>query len=354
MNEKRIRVLVVDDSSFMRKTLGDLLAADPRIELAGTARDADNALAKIEKLSPDVVTINVEIPGKDGLTTLEEIMKRFSLPIIMVSTLTSEGAQATLRALSAGAVDFVAKPSGYIPADIEVFGRELSEKIVAASMARILKQERVPISGRGKSLSFPPLLSGKPRHPEIVAIAASTGGPMALQRLLSEIPGNFPLPIVIVQHMPGNFTLSFARRLDSLCDLDVEEGADGMELRPGLAVISPGGYHMVVGRKSPSLLFCALDDGPPVLSVKPSANVLFRSVAEVTDGRAVGVILTGMGRDGAEGAAAMRARGSHIIAESRETCAVYGMPKSAVELGVVDELLPLYSIPEAVIRSVRV
>ena len=356
MNEKRIRVLVVDDSSFMRKILSDLLSADPRIEVAATARDGDDALAKIEKISPDVVTLDVEMPGKDGLATLGEIMKRFSLPVILVSSLTSEGAQTTLRALSAGAVDFVAKPSGYAPDDIDALGRELSEKVAAASGARIFRRERDALlrpAVREKSPSSSPSRRVRTGPPEILAIAASTGGPRALQKILSEMPGNFPVPIVIVQHMPRDFTLSFARRLDSLSPLDVEEGREGMELRPGLAVISPGGYHMVVRRETSSLLCCGLSDEPPVLSVKPSANVLFRSVAEVTDGRAVGVILTGMGRDGAEGAAAMRARGSHIIAESQETCVVYGMPKSAVELGVVDELLPLDSIPEAVLKSVR-
>ncbi len=356
MNGPKIRVLVVDDSSFMRKVLGDLLSADPRIELAGTARDGEDALVKIEKFSPDVVTLDVEMPRKDGLATLDEIMRRFPLPVIMVSSLTSEGAQTTLRALSAGAVDFVAKPSGHNFADTEALGRELSDKVAAASGARIFKRYQETeqgTSGREKSSVFPPLPSGKTVRPEIVAMAASTGGPRALQSVLSEIPGDFPVPIVIVQHMPRDFTLSFARRLDSLCALDVQEGREGMELRPGLAVVSPGGYHMVVRRKSPSLLCCGLDDGPPVLSVKPSANVLFLSVAEATNGRAVGVILTGMGRDGAEGAAAMHARGSCIIAESRGTCVVYGMPKSAAELGVVDELLPLGSIPEAVLRSVR-
>lgn len=353
MNGPKIRVLVADDSSFMRKILSDLLTSDPRIEVAGTARDGEDALAKIVKLSPDVVTLDVEMPRKDGLATLEEIMRRFPLPVIMVSSLTSEGAQTTLRALSAGAVDFVAKPRGYISIDLDALGRELVEKVVAASMARIFRRDREEKAPDALKKVLLPPPAGRMARPEIVAMAASTGGPRALQAVLSEIPGNFPLPIVIVQHMPADFTLSFARRLDSLSALDVEEGKEGMELRPGLAVVAPGGYHMVVHRKTSSIFKCGLSDDPPVLSVKPSANVLFRSVAEVTGGKAVGVILTGMGRDGAEGAAAMRAKGSHIIAESQETCVVYGMPKAAVELGVVDELLSLDSIPEAVLRSVR-
>ncbi len=357
MNGPKIRVLVTDDSPFMRKILSDLLSADPRIEVAGTARDGDDALAKIVKLSPDVVTLDVEMPRRDGLATLEEIMRRFPLPVIMVSSLTSEGAQTTLRALSAGAVDFVAKPAGYISIDLDALGRELVEKVVAASMARVFRREREEKSPKALTSPppspLPPLSAKRPGRPEMIAMAASTGGPRALQSVLSEIPANFPLPIVIVQHMPADFTLSFARRLDSLCALDVAEGTEGMELRPGLAVVAPGGYHMIVQRKTSSLFCCSLSDAPPVLSVKPSANILFRSVAEVTGGKAVGVILTGMGRDGAEGAAEMRARGSHIIAESQETCVVYGMPKAAVELGVVDELLSLDSISEAVLRRVR-
>ena len=356
MAELRIRVLVVDDSSFMRKVLSDILGADPRIEVVGTARDGEDALKKIAALSPQVITLDVEMPKKDGLATLEEIMASNPLPVVMVSSLTQEGAQITLRALSAGAVDFVAKPSGHISLNMKDVSEDLVSKVIAASTARVGAPER-RFPRPPALLSPPPFV--KPKGPlsakkvEILAIAASTGGPRALQQVLCQLPGNFPVPIVIVQHMPKDFTLSFARRLDSLCDLDVAEGAEGMELRPGLAVVAPGGYHMIVKRKQGGRFHCALSDAPPLLSVKPSANILFLSVADEVGGAAVGVILTGMGRDGAEGAAALRSKGARIIAESQETCIVYGMPKSAVELGVVDELLPLYSIPEALIRSVR-
>lgn len=361
MAESRIRVLVVDDSSFMRKVLGDILGTDPRIEVVGTARDGEDALRKIAGLLPDVVTLDVEMPRKNGLATLEEIMKQHPLPVIMVSSLTQEGAQITLKALSAGAVDFVAKPSGHISLNMRDVSADLISKVLAASTARVAAKGRRDVSpsrmlpfsskGRGPLQSFSS--RGKKGRPEILAIAASTGGPRALQQVVSQIPGDFPIPLVIVQHMPKDFTLSFAKRLDSMSELDVTEGFEGIELRPGLAVVAPGGYHMVVRRKNSGALSCGLSDAPPLLSVKPSANIMFLSVADELDGRAVGVILTGMGRDGADGAAALRAKGAYIIAESQETCIVYGMPKSAVELGVVDELLPLYSIPEAMIRSVR-
>ncbi len=359
MAESKIRVLVVDDSSFMRKVLSDILGADPRMEVVGTARDGEDALRKIEELSPTVITLDVEMPKKDGLATLEEIMKRRPLPVIMVSSLTQEGAQITLRALSAGAVDFVAKPSGHVSLNMRDVSSDLIAKVLAASTARIaVARERREL----RSQSLPPPLQRpveqfsarwRKGRPEIVAVASSTGGPRALQQLLSQIPGDFPVPIVIVQHMPKDFTLSFAKRLDSLSELDVVEGAEGTELRPGLAVVAPGGYHMVVRKRSPGKLVCALSDAPPLLSVKPSANILFLSVADEVGGNTVGVILTGMGRDGAEGASALKSKGARIIAESQETCVVYGMPKAAVEQGVVDELLPLYSIPEAMVRSVR-
>lgn len=359
MARQRIRVLVVDDSSFMRKVISDILGTDPRIEVIGTARDGEDALKKIGELSPDVVTLDVEMPKKDGLVTLEEIMAERPLPVIMVSSLTQEGAQITLRALSMGAVDFVAKPSGHVSLNMRDVAADLVEKVHAASTARLppprkgrgasARQEEAPVRGPIEPFSA----RFRKGRPEMVAIASSTGGPRALQQVFSQLPGDFPAPIVVVQHMPKDFTLSFAKRLDSMSELDVVEGSEGTELRPGLAVVAPGGYHMIVRKKSQGKYVCSLSDSPPVLSVKPSANILFNSVAEEVGGVTVGVILTGMGRDGADGASALKAKGARIIAESQETCVVYGMPKAAVDRGVVDELLPLYSIPEAIIRSVR-
>lgn len=358
MAQSGIRVLVVDDSSFMRKVLSDILGGDSRLEVVGTARDGEDALKKIAALSPDVVTLDVEMPRRDGLSTLEEIMKTGPLPVIMVSSLTQEGAQITLRALSAGAVDFIAKPSGHISLNMRDVSADLVAKVVAASTAMV--------GGRKKAAALLPNLPSAPRQPvsprilpsrserpEIVAIAASTGGPRALQEVMSRLPGDFPVPIVIVQHMPRDFTLSFAKRLDGMSELDVAEGEEGMELRQGLAVVAPGGYHMIVKRKESGKLACRLSDAPPLLSVKPSANITFLSIADELGGRAVGVILTGMGKDGADGAAALRSKGAWIIAESQETCVVYGMPKAAVELGVVDEILPLQAIPGAMIKTVR-
>lgn len=351
---KKIRVLIVDDSALMRKMLGDILSSDPRIEVVGTARDGQDGLEKIAALSPDVVTMDVEMPRKDGLTALEEIMRVRPMPVVMVSSLTQRGAEVTMKALSLGCVDFVGKPSGATSLNIRVVGAELISKVVTASMARVrpLRGERAaeprpePVPVRRPSAS-----PGPRGRCEIVAVAASTGGPVALHQLLSGLPAGFPLPIVVTQHMPKGFTELFAKRLDAACGLTVVEGADRLELRPGLVAIAPGGSHLLVRRRGGGM-FCELSDAPPVLSVKPSANIMFSSVLDEFGGNVLGVILTGMGRDGADGALALHERGAHIIAESRETCVVYGMPRAAVELGAVDELLPLPEIPGALVRNV--
>jgi two-component system chemotaxis response regulator CheB len=341
----------------MRKLLGDILSADPRINVVGTAKDGTDGLAKVKTLSPDVVTLDVEMPNKDGLTVLGELMKTHPLPVIMVSSLTQEGAQTTLKALSLGCVDFVSKPSGSISMDIKEVAAELISKVIMAKGARVRPSlalskkdtentKILPFFSRGAS----PFKGGRR---ELIVIAASTGGPVALQQLLSKLPGDFPVPIVITQHMPKDFTSSFAKRLDSLSALSVIEGEEGMDLKAGCAVLAPGGSHLIVKRRLNGIPYCGLSDAPPVLSVKPSANIMFLSAADEFGGKVVGIVLTGMGRDGAEGAVALHAKGAYIIAESQETCVVYGMPKAAVEAGIVDELLPLNEIPDALLKSVK-
>jgi two-component system chemotaxis response regulator CheB len=370
MSDSKIRLLVVDDSALMRKLLGDILSSDPRIEVAGTAKDGVDGLAKAKLLSPDVITLDVEMPHKSGLEMLEELMQTHPVPVIMVSSLTQEGAQVTLKALSLGCIDFVGKPSGAVSLDIREVSADLIAKVVMAKSARLNLLTKARLAGfnaersNAEKLSHEKLnperprpgpggLRSRPGRREIVAIAASTGGPMALQLLMSALPSNFPLPIVITQHMPKDFTASFAKRLDSLSALSVAEAEEGMPLKPGLAVIAPGGSHLIIKRRSPGGILCGLSDAPPMLSVKPSANIMFSSVAEEFGGNVVGVILTGMGRDGTDGAAALRSKGAYIIAESQESCVVYGMSKAAVEAGVVDELLPLHDIADALLRCVK-
>ena len=345
-----INVLIVEDSALMRRILGDILSSDPRIRVAGTARDGVECLAKMKLLSPDVITLDVEMPNKDGLAVLEEIMKTNPTPVVMVSSLTQEDAQVTLKALSLGCVDFVAKPSGSVSINMKDVGAELISKVVAAKGARV---RPVSSATRAEARKSEPQAIYKKGKRDIIAIAASTGGPMALQQLLSNLPENFPVPIVITQHMPKDFTAPFAKRLDSVCALTILEAGEGMDLKAGHAYIAPGGNHLIIKRRSDGTPFCGLSDAPPVLSVKPSANIMFLSVVDEFGGNAVAVILTGMGRDGADGAAGLRAKGAYIIAESQETCVVYGMPKAAVEAGIVDELLPLPDIPDALLRSIK-
>ncbi|GHS94675.1 chemotaxis response regulator protein-glutamate methylesterase [Synergistales bacterium] len=357
MKEPKVRVLIVDDSALMRRMLSDMLSSEPRIEVIGTAKDGVDALAKIRLLSPDVVTLDVEMPNKGGLEVLEELMAKNPTPVIMVSSHTQEGAQVTIKALSLGCVDFVAKPSGSVSTDIKEVAAELITKVLMAKHAKlrsVVKDAARPVV---VTTAVQPQInrsSARGLRREIVAIAASTGGPMALQQLMSGLPGDFPVPIVITQHMPKDFTASFAKRLDSISALTVVEGEEGMPLKPGLAVVAPGGSHLMVKRRSPGeRVFCGLSDAPPVLSVKPAANIMFLSVVDEFGGNVVGVILTGMGRDGTDGATALRAKGAYIIAEAQETCVVYGMSRAAVEAGVVDEILPLHDIAGALVRCVN-
>lgn len=355
----KIRVLVVDDSALMRQMLSDILKSDPRIEVVGTARDGVEALAKIGELKPNIVTLDVEMPNMGGLEVLERIMKTAPLPVIMVSSLTQEDAEITMKALALGCVDFVGKPSGAISLNIRSVGSELIEKVVAASTASVRSLVRGAGVMRPQLRTLLDSLATAPQAPrpsvrrrEIVAIASSTGGPMALSELIPKLPGNFPVPIVVTQHMPPGFTASFAKRLDGTSALKVTEGADGLELRPGMVVIAPGGSHLIFRRRNGAVV-CELLDAPPVLSVKPAANIMFMSVADEFGGNAVCVVLTGMGRDGTDGATILHRKGAWVIAESQKTCVVYGMPKAVAEAGIVDEVLPLNEIPDALIRAVK-
>ena len=348
----RIRVLVVDDSALMRQFISDILNSDARIEVVGTARDGKDALAQIKTLQPDIVTMDVEMPKMDGLKALEEIMRTSPMPVIMVSSMTQEGAEVTMKALAAGCVDFIGKPSGTISLNIREIGQELIDKVIAASTARIrtpLLKPTLPPASDFRRMA-PPVNINTARR-DIVAIASSTGGPMALSELLPKLPKKFPVPIVITQHMPREFTSSFAKRLNDTSQIEVVEGFDGLALKPGRAVIAPGGYHLLIKRRAGTAV-CGLSDSPPVLSVKPAANVMFQSVANEYGGNVLCVILTGMGRDGTDGAVTLHKKGAYVIAESQKTCVVYGMPKAAFDAGIVDEVLALNEIPDAMVRIV--
>ncbi|HOO64819.1 MAG TPA: chemotaxis response regulator protein-glutamate methylesterase, partial [Synergistaceae bacterium] len=313
MRDQVYRVLVVDDSAFMRKVIGDMVERSPRLTLAGTARDGEDALDKMEECAPHVITLDVEMPRKDGIAFLEEMMRRRPLPVVMVSSQTSKGADITVRALSMGAADFVLKPSGSISLDMHKVEEELISKVIAAAqidMSHLSRIDQKPHFVQPKIAEKPPeekrslpreKFRGFAKRPEVVAIAASTGGPRALQGVLPLLPADFPVPIVVVQHMPRGFTTSLSRRMDDLSAISVIEAEEGMALQKGTAIIAQGGLHLLLKERN-GLVQCTLSDSPPVNSVRPAADLLFESVARIFGGSAIGVILTGMGRDGTEGA----------------------------------------------------
>jgi two-component system, chemotaxis family, protein-glutamate methylesterase/glutaminase len=326
-----IRVLVVDDSALMRKLIPQMLESDKSIQVVGTAMDGNFGLKKIEDLRPQVITLDLEMPGMGGLDMLREIMRRHRLPVIVVSSHTTQGASITLKALSLGAFDFVAKPAD-VASRMQESARELIAKIKAAAQSRGIQigpPEEVPEPAlRHKAKS-----AADQRPPtKIVAIGISTGGPQSLQYLLSQLPHDFPGTIVVVQHMPEGFTEMFARRLDECCSLRVKEAQSGDLLVAGRVLVCPGSRHLKV-KRLPLGDIAILSDDPRVNGHRPSADVLFRSVAEEFGERSVGVIMTGMGDDGAHGLGLIKAAGGVTIAQSEQSCVVFGMPKAAIERG---------------------
>jgi two-component system, chemotaxis family, protein-glutamate methylesterase/glutaminase len=336
-----IRVLVVDDSALMRKLIPAILARDPSIEVVGTAMDGAFALKKIEELHPDVVTLDLEMPRMDGMETLRLIMRRAPLPVILFSTHSTEGAYCTMKALALGAVDFIAKPADAAAGHLETIADQLIDKIKIAKRAvgRKLPHPVVAID--------PPNQKKATRSPlppnRIVAIGISTGGPNALQFVLSQIPSDFPASVLVVQHMPEGFTEMFARRLDECCALDVHEAKSGDLLLAGRVLICPGNRHLMV-RRMPRGDLAILSDAPPVNGHRPSVDVLFHSVAQEFALTAVGVLMTGMGEDGAEGLGAIKAAGGMTIAQSEESCVVGGMPRAAIVKGYANKIVPLDSL----------
>jgi len=335
----RIRVLVVDDSALMRKMIPGIISTDERLEVVGTAMDGDFALRKIETLRPDVVTLDLDMPRMDGLTALRSIVRDFGLPVILVSSLTRQGAGATLKGLEMGAFDFVAKPEDAISVHISEISRELIDKIKAAAHGGRPKF-REPQAIRMKELAQKAAAPVSTSPYSVVAIGISTGGPQSLTEILPRLPEDFPAGILIVQHMPEGFTGLFARRLDAICAIDVKEAAGGDTVSPGKVLIAPGGKHMKV-KFTPLGLVSVLSESPPVAGHRPSANVLFHSVAEEVGSRAIGVVMTGMGDDGVEGLGEIKEKGGKTFAQDEATSIIYGMPKVAIEKGYADRVVGL-------------
>jgi two-component system, chemotaxis family, protein-glutamate methylesterase/glutaminase len=334
---ERIRVLVVDDSALMRKLIPAILAREASIEVVGTAMDGAFALKKIEELKPDVVTLDLEMPRMDGMETLRLIMQRAPLPVVLFSTHSKEGGYATFKALAMGAVDFLAKPRDAAAGRLDDIADQLIAKIKVAKRAagRKLPAAVIEESSAPKKGARPAL---PPRR--VIAIGISTGGPNALQFVLSQIPADFQSTILIVQHMPEGFTEMFAKRLDECCALEVHEARSGDLLLAGRVLICPGNRHMMV-RRMPRGDMVVLSDGPPVNGHRPSADVLFHSAAQEFGLTAVGILMTGMGDDGAEGLGAIKAAGGMTIAQSEDTCVVSGMPRAAILKGYAIKIIPL-------------
>jgi two-component system chemotaxis response regulator CheB len=323
---KKVRVLVVDDSALMRKLIPQMLAVDEAIDVVGTAMDGSFCLKKIEELKPNVVTLDLEMPGMNGIDTLKEIMRHKPVPVIVFSSHSTEGASVTMKALGLGAFDFVTKPKDASAHMTETAG-ELIAKVKAAADCKLKPRMIAGIPAKPEKAPAP---SGAPN--KIVAIGVSTGGPQALEFVLSQLPGDFPGAITVVQHMPDGFTDMFARRLDEVCPLRVKEAQSGDLLLPGRVLICPGSRHMKV-KRLPLGDIAVLSDEPRVNGHRPSVDVLLRSVAEEFRQNAVGVLMTGMGDDGAEGLGSIKREGGMTIAQSEESCVVYGMPKAAIERG---------------------
>ncbi len=359
---RRIRVLVVDDSALVRKLLTEMLGSDPGIEVVGAAGDAYLAREKIKQLNPDVLTLDVEMPKMDGVTFLRNLMRLRPMPVVMVSSLTEHGAEITLDALEVGAVDYLPKPKIDLAATLGSYAEELVAKVKMAARARVRAFEgrAVPVpavssgssTGSGRLVVAPRLSAdaviakAEPKAfrttDRIIAIGASTGGTEAIKDVITQLPADTP-GIVITQHIPKAFSTPFARRMNSLCQMTVYEAEDGQQVLPGHVYIAPGDRHLLLVRDGARYV-CRLDDGPPVNRHKPSVDVLFRSVAQQAGRNAIGVILTGMGKDGAVGLKEMRDAGSPTIAQDEATSVVWGMPGEAVAVGGACETLPLQDI----------
>ncbi len=340
-SNQKVRVLIVDDSALMRKLLTSVLSADEGIEVVGAAPDPFAARGQIKALNPDVVTLDIEMPHMNGLDFLRKIMELRPTPVVMISTLTQAGADTTLEALEIGAVDFVAKPADTNA--VLQLGGELIPKIKAAAHTRLRRRMPVPQRTR-RAVGGASSTSDK-----LIAIGASTGGVEALKAVLMLFPEDTP-PVVIAQHMPERFTAAFARRLDSECRMRVHEAAHDQPIERGHVYIAPGGHHLEVARRGNGLV-CALNDGPLVSGHRPSVDALFNSVARVVAPRAVGAILTGMGRDGASGLLAMRKAGCITLGQDEGTALIYGMPRVAFEIGAVEHQHGLFDISEAILNA---
>ena len=366
-----VRVLVVDDSSFFRRQIQKLLSEHPDIEVVGVAEDGEKAIEQVLALKPDVVTMDIEMPIMDGIKATQEIMREHPLPILMFSSLTTKGAKATLDALEAGAVDFIPKRFEDISRNRNEVQRILSEKIIDVAKHGLLSLRKhasfeVPASdiknlkpdSVNKSATSKPLEAIKAQSEfksqgsyKLLAIGTSTGGPVALQKILTKLPKNFPLPIILVQHMPSTFTPAFAQRLNQTCSISVKEAAQGDVLEPGVAYLAPGGQQTTVVNRGTQFVI-HVTESDPKLTYKPSVDLTFSSLAGSFKNRVLALILTGMGADGCEGAKKLKSAGSTVWAQDEASCVVYGMPAAVFKAGITDKVLTLEDFSSNIIKQV--
>jgi two-component system, chemotaxis family, protein-glutamate methylesterase/glutaminase len=348
---KIVRVLIVDDSAFMRKILTDIVSSAPDLEVIGTAYDGLDMLKKVETLKPDVITLDIEMPRMDGLTALKKLMSTDPRPVLMISSLTQEGADATIKSLELGAVDFIGKPGGAITAELVDKQDAVIAKIRAAAgvpiRSLVAKPRKIIMSHAVKQAEFKKPIAATSNW--IVVIAVSTGGPKSLTEVIPLLPANFPTGILLVQHMPRGFTKPLADRLNTLSKVEVLEAENNFEIKPGRVLIAPGGMHLEVvpGKR------VKLNDSPPIGNLKPRADITMDSVARHYGSKAIAVVMTGMGEDGLKGVRAMKARGAKVIAEHERTCIVYGMPRAVVDAKLTDNVVPLQYIAAEISKMLQ-
>ncbi len=358
-----IRVLVVDDSAFMRKAISTMLRETQDIVVVDTAKNGEEALHKVASLDLDVMTLDIDMPGMDGLAVLERVMKSHPLPVVMVSSLTEDGVAITIRALELGAIDFIPKHLGGSSLKISMIREPLQEKIRAAAKAsgKIRSGGLLAFSGQrnvsptppcihtsssgagGRSLTYTRPVSVSQNDPGVLVIGCSTGGPQALQTVLTKLPATFPCPVVVAQHMPKFFTKPFAERLDQLCALEVREAQEGDQLRAGLILIAPGGQHLTLESQG-GMVKTHISEHPTHLPYRPSVDLLMQSAANLYGSKVTGLVMTGMGQDGLEGARAIQKNGGSVLAQDEASCVVYGMPKAVAEHGCVNKVVSIEKI----------
>lgn len=362
-----VRVVVVDDSGFFRRRIVEILDADIGIEVVGTASNGLEAIEVVKQLKPDVVTMDIEMPVLDGISAVRRLMAEAPVPILMFSTLTTEGARATLDALDAGAMDFLPKRFSEMAGDEESAKALLRRRVRALARSRVRPATVLPeTTARPAAFAAPAPKNeavASPRTPprttapsatplrsmRAVLIGTSTGGPVALQEVLKPLPANFPLPLVLIQHMPANFTTAFAERLNKLCQIEVREAANGDVLKPGCALLAPGGLQLLLENSAQPRV--KITDSPPGTIYKPSVDITFQSAVEALRGQALAVVLTGMGADGREGAKALKAHGAHVWAQDAASSVVFGMPAAVIDAGLADRILPLSEVGPALVKG---